>query len=85
MPRSASAMMVPALPLPDFDSHDSLLKHRLLHEYNFFLKQPSGLNPALNTDKDEIIQNATAFAPHERYPSCGAFKKMLDRYQKRHL
>ena len=78
-------MLVPKLPIPKFNSYDALLKHKVINKDEFFLKQPSELNPFLSKEMDRIVQKATAFLPEERYNNCNVFKEALEQYQRRCL
>lgn len=78
-------MLVAALPMLPFDSHESLLEHKLLNEDGIFLQQPSEINPALSKDMDKIIQQATAYKPEKRYATCREFIKDLKWYERRVL
>jgi serine/threonine-protein kinase len=78
-------MIVPALPLPKFDSYDALLKYKLLNKTGFFLKNPSELNPFLNKEMDKIIENSIAYEPEKRYDNCQEIKSKLEWYCQKYL
>jgi serine/threonine-protein kinase len=78
-------MIVPALPLPKFDSYDALLKYKLLNKTGFFLKNPSELNPFLNKEMDKIIENSIAYEPEKRYDNCQLIKSKLEWYCQKYL
>jgi serine/threonine-protein kinase len=78
-------MLVPALPIPRFDSHESLLRHKLLSEDGIFLQQPSEINPVLSRDMDMMIRKSTAYTPENRYATCREFIKDLHWYERRVL
>ena len=78
-------MLVPALPMPSFDSYESLLEHKLLNKSGLFLQEPSKINPILEKQMDEIVRTATAYEPEKRYPTCKDFIKDLQWYERRIL
>jgi serine/threonine-protein kinase len=78
-------MMVPALPLPKFDSTDAILKYKLLNKNGFFLKNPSELNPFLSKEIDKIVERAIAYEAENRYSNCQEFKSKLEWYCQRYL
>jgi serine/threonine-protein kinase len=78
-------MLVPALPLPDFDSYESLLEQKLLNKAGIFQQEPSELNSALDKDMDKIVRRATAYEPEKRYATCQQFLKDIKWYQRRLL
>jgi serine/threonine-protein kinase len=73
-------MMVPALPLPKFESSDGILKYKLLNRNGSFLKHPSELNPFLNKEMDKIVEQAIAYKAENRYANCQEFKSKLEWY-----
>jgi len=75
-------MIVEKLPIPNYDSLKSLLKHKLKENAGIFLKMPSQLNPDLNENMDHIIQKAIAYDPAHRFASSVEFIKALKLYQK---
>lgn len=75
-------MIVEKLPIPNYDSLKSLLKHKLKEKTGIFLKMPSQLNSDLNENMDHIIQKAIANDPAHRYASSDEFIKALKLYQK---
>jgi serine/threonine-protein kinase len=78
-------LLVPALPLPRFESHDALLRHKLMNKKGFFQKKPSDLNPLLRGEIDAIVQQAMAYDPAKRFNDCREFKKRLEWYQQQYL
>jgi serine/threonine-protein kinase len=78
-------MLVPALPLSAYQSHESLLEDKLLNKEGIFRRKPSELNRALDRDMDKIIGRATAYAPEQRYATCQDFIKDLKWYKRRLL
>jgi serine/threonine-protein kinase len=78
-------LLVPALPLPRFESHDALLRYKLLNKNGFFQKKPSNLNPLLQGAIDAIVQRAMAYDPAKRFNDCQEFKKKLEWYQQQYL
>jgi serine/threonine-protein kinase len=78
-------MMVPALPLPKFDSSDAILKYKLLNKKGFFIKNPSELNPFLSKEMDKIVQRAIAYEAENRYNNCQEFKSKLEWYRQTYL
>ncbi len=78
-------MLVPALPIPTFDSYESLLEHKLLNKEGIFLQEPSEVNPILSKDMNRIIHKATAYDPEQRYNTCMEFIKDLRWYERRVL
>jgi hypothetical protein len=78
-------MIVPALPLPRFDTPDAILKYKLLNKNGFFLKYPSRLNPFLNKEMDQIVQRSIAYEPEKRYNNCQEFKSKLEWYLQKYL
>lgn len=78
-------MLVSALPIPSFDSYESLLEHKLLKREGIFLQEPSEINPILHRDMDKIIRKATAYEPDQRYAKCKDFIKDLQWYERRVL
>lgn len=73
-------MLVGKLPYPPYESAMKLLKVKLRLKDRLFLKKPSGLNPALSPDMDDIILKAVAYDKDRRYPTCGDFAKDVDAY-----
>ena len=78
-------MMVPALPLPKFESSDAILKYKLLNRKGFFLKRPSELNHSLNKEMDRIVEQAIAYKAENRYDNCKEFKSKLEWYSQKYL
>jgi serine/threonine-protein kinase len=78
-------MLVSKLPIPSFNSYESLLEHRLLNPEGIFLQEPSAVNPILSKDMDKIIRTATAYEPEQRYATCRDFIKDLQWYERRVL
>jgi serine/threonine-protein kinase len=78
-------MLVPVLPLPEFDSYESLLEQKLLNKAGIFQQEPSDLNPTLDNDMDKIVRRATAYDPEQRYATCQDFLKDIKWYQRRLL
>ena len=78
-------MLVPVLPLPEFDSYESLLEQKLLNKAGIFQQEPSDLNPTLEKDMDKIVRRATAYDPEQRYATCQEFLKDIKWYQRRLL
>ena len=76
-------MLVPILPIPSFDSFESLLEYKILNKKGIFLQTPSEVNPVLNRDMDKIIRKATAYEPVHRYNTCRDFIKDLQWYERR--
>ncbi len=75
-------MLVERLPMPEYDSLMSLLKHKRDAVTGIFLKKPSALNSNLNEKMDQIIEKAVAYDPDKRFGSCAVFAKALRWYQK---
>ena len=75
-------MIVEKLPIPNYDSLKSVLKHKMTEKAGIFLKMPSQLNSDLNENMDHIIQKAIAYDPAHRYSSSDEFIKALKLYQK---
>jgi len=78
-------MLVSKLPLPKIDSMFSLITLKLQRKSELFLKLPSQMNPKLHPDMDRIIMKAVAHDPKQRYTTCKAFLKDLNKYQEKHL
>ena len=78
-------MLVPNLPLPEFDSSDALLKYKLLNKKNFFKKKPSDLNPFLKKEMDRIVGRAIKYEAEKRYHNCQEFKSELEGYHQTYL
>jgi serine/threonine protein kinase len=78
-------MLVPALPLGAYQSHESLLEDKLLNKEGIFRQKPSELNRTLDRDMDKIIRRATAYEPEQRYTTCKDFIKDLKWYKRRFL
>jgi serine/threonine-protein kinase len=78
-------MLVEKLPMPQFPSMVSLLKHKQKETGGIFSKRPSELNPALNSDFDRIIGKALRYEPEERFQNCTEFMKALKTYRRRYL
>jgi serine/threonine-protein kinase len=76
-------MLVPALPIPDFNYFESLLEYKILNKEGIFLQDPSEINPALNQDMDKIIRKATSYEQDQRYNTCRDFIKDLRWYERR--
>lgn len=77
-------MLVGQLPYPAYDSAMKLLKIKLRLKDRLFLKKPSELNHALDSDLDDIVFKAVAFEKEQRYATCGDFAKDIDAYIKQH-
>ena len=78
-------MLVPALPLRSYASHEALLEDKLLNKDGVFLQKPSELNLTLHREMDKIISQATAYEPERRYQTCRHFIQDLENYKKRFL
>ena len=78
-------MLVPNLPLPEFDSSDALLKYKLLNKKNFFKKKPSDLNPFLKNEMDRIVGRAIKYEAEKRYHNCQESKSELEGYHQTYL
>lgn len=78
-------MIVPALPMPKFESSDAILKYKLLNKNGFLLKKPSELNPFLNKEMDKIVEQAIAYKAERRYNNCQEFKSKLEWYSQKYL
>ena len=75
-------MLATDLPLPAFKKKTDLLKHKIMSKDDVFLKKPSEVNPAVDSEMDRIIQKATAFDPSRRYATCREFLNDLETYEK---
>jgi eukaryotic-like serine/threonine-protein kinase len=71
-------MLVPALPLPRFDSHAALLRYKLSNKNGFFLKSPSDLNPFLPREMDAVVRRAMAYDSADRFDDCREFREQLE-------
>ena len=78
-------MLVSALPLPEFNSTDAMLKYKLLNKNGFFSKNPSELNPFLKSEMDKIVNRAISYKAENRYKDCQEFKSKLEWYHQRYL
>ena len=78
-------MLVPDLPIKKYNSHESLLEHKLLDRNVIFLKNPSELNPSLNREIDRIVYKALAYDPDQRFSTCRDFMKDLQWYERKLL
>ena len=78
-------MLVPKLPLPEFDSFDALLKYKLLNKKGLFKKKPSELNPSLRKEMDKIVSKAIKYEAENRYNNCQEFKSELEWYHQTYL
>jgi serine/threonine-protein kinase len=78
-------MLVETLPIPQYDSMVSMLKHKERKRDGIFLKRPSQLNPLLNAPLDAIIGKALAYDPGERFSTAGEFATVLKQYRNKHL
>lgn len=76
-------MLVTEMPLPEFKQKTDLLKHKILSRQGFFLKKPSEVNPAIDSELDHIVAKATAYEVQDRYASGRDFLGDLERYQRR--
>jgi serine/threonine-protein kinase len=77
-------MLVGRLPYPPYDSAMKLLKIKLRLKDRLFMNKPSEINPALNSDLDDIILKAIAYEKNRRYASCDDFAKDIDEYIRHH-
>jgi serine/threonine protein kinase len=77
-------MLAGQLPYPPYDSAMKLLKIKLRLKDRLFMKKPSELNPALDSDLDDIVTKAVAYDKDRRYGSCGEFANDIDAYLKRY-
>jgi serine/threonine-protein kinase len=75
-------MLVSVLPLPNFESHEDLLKHKLLNKNGFFLQKPSEINPNLDNTIDRIVHKAVVYEPEKRFRNCAEFLVALENVQK---
>ena len=75
-------MLMGRLPYPPYKTAMDLLKMKLSLKDRIFQKRPSEVHPVANRALDEIVFDALAFEPDERYPSCRDFAKQLEHYQK---
>jgi len=78
-------MLVPALPIRTYGTHESLLKDKVLNKNGIYLAKASSLNPSINTEMDKIIDRATAYEPEQRYVNCREFINDLKWYKRRFL
>jgi serine/threonine protein kinase len=78
-------MLVPALPIRSYGSHEALLKDKLLNKEGIYLAKASTINPTINVEMDKIIDRATAYEPDRRYANCREFIDDLKWYQRRFL
>ena len=78
-------MMVPKLPLPPVGSPMELVRSKIQGKDNFFLNTASQLNPTLNPVMDDIIREAIAYDPEQRYENCRAFMKRLQWFEDTYL
>ncbi|MFZ0135217.1 MAG: serine/threonine-protein kinase [Desulfobacterales bacterium] len=76
-------MLVTEMPLPEFKQKTDLLKHKILSRQGFFLKKPSEVNPAIDSELDRIVAKATAYEVQDRYASGRDFLGDLEQYQRR--
>ncbi len=74
-------MIVPKLPMRQYDSLVTLLRHKHENKIGIFEKKPSEINPSLNKNMDKIILKALAYNPAHRYSSCKDFIKAVKWYQ----
>ncbi len=76
-------LLVPRLPLPAHRSVEELLVAKSTGR-PVFTRRPSEVNPRLHRDMDDLIAQATAFRPEERFAGCRHFAEALARYERRH-
>jgi serine/threonine-protein kinase len=78
-------MLVSKLPLPPWDSAQSLLQMKLDKKDLLFLRKPSELNQAIHPDMDEIVLKAVSYYPDMRFSSCREFLRQLEGYRVEYL
>lgn len=73
-------MLAGRLPYPPYDSAKKLLKLKIRFQDRLFQKKPSQMNPAVDTDLDDIVAKATAYNKSRRYATCRDFAKDIESY-----
>lgn len=78
-------MLVGRLPYPPYDSALKLLKIKLRLQNRIFMKLPSEMNPAINSELDDIVMKAVAYNKTKRYATCREFGKDIEEYMKLYI
>jgi serine/threonine-protein kinase len=73
-------MVCGRLPYPPCDSAVKLLKIKLRLQDRLFQQSPAEINPAVDTELDQIITKAVAYDKERRYATCGHFARAIDDY-----
>jgi len=76
-------MLCGGLPYPPYDSAIKLLKIKLRLQDRLFNKKPSEMNPAVDTDLDDIVMKAVAHNKDNRYQNCREFADDIETYMER--
>ena len=71
-------MLCGGLPYPPYDSAVKLLKIKLRLQDRIFSKTPSEVNPAADTDLDDIVLKAVSYNQERRYQTCREFATDLE-------
>lgn len=73
-------MLCGGLPYPPYDSAVKLLKIKLRLQDRLFSKTPSQMNPAVNSELNDIVLKAVAYNKDARFQTCGEFARAIDNY-----
>lgn len=76
-------LLVSRLPLPLHKTKRELMKKKLILKDAFLQKKPSEVNPAVDSELDEIVEKATAFRAADRFATCNDFMRRLEDYKYR--
>lgn len=72
-------MMLGGLPIR-VESPTEMVKRKRTAPETFFTAQPSALNPAIDSELEELLLTAVAPTPGERFDDCLVFKAQLENY-----
>ncbi len=78
-------MVVETLPFARYPSMMALLAHKEKDPKGIFTKNPSQLNPRLDTSLDRIIAKSLVYEPTHRFADCSEFIQALKWYRKNHI
>ncbi|MDA8139334.1 MAG: serine/threonine-protein kinase [Desulfobacteraceae bacterium] len=73
-------MLCGGLPYPPYDSAVKLLKIKLRLQDRLFSQTPSQMNPAVDSELNDIVLKAVAYNKDQRFQSCGEFARALEAY-----
>jgi serine/threonine-protein kinase len=73
-------MLCGGLPYPPYESAVKLLKIKLRLQDRLFTQTPSQMNPAVDSELNDIVLKAVTYNKEQRYQTCGEFARALEAY-----